>query len=93
MRILIASATLAAALFAVPQLAMAQANFGYNAAPYCLQNPDGSANCSYQSMNGCLRSKANVSPNMRCIENPRSGANRVFRQVEPLTSGQGVRRR
>ena len=37
-------------------------------------------------MNECLRSRMNVSPNMRCIENRASGANRAFRRIEPMDS-------
>ena len=39
MRTLIASAALATALFAAPQLALAQAGDPANQAPYCMQGP------------------------------------------------------
>ena len=40
MRTRMASAAIVLSMSAVPQIALAQANFGYNAAPYCLQNPE-----------------------------------------------------
>jgi hypothetical protein len=93
MRTFITSAALATALWAAPGAAQAQINSGYNGAPYCLVNPDGSGNCSYQSMNECLRSRANVSANMRCLPNRASGADRAWRRVEqPSTTGLGTRR-
>jgi len=92
MRTFIISAALAATLLAMPEAALAHANYGYNAAPYCLINPDGSGNCSYQTMNDCLRSTSNVSANMRCLPNRASGANRAWRRVErPSTTGLGTR--
>ncbi len=77
MRTLIASAAIVAAL-AIPQLALAQAGSPANAAPYCMQNRDGSLNCSFQTMHAC-ESDHQASPGVRCIDNPRAAA----------TSGQG----
>jgi hypothetical protein len=69
----VASTIVAVGLGTYPQIAGAQINMNYNAAPYCLQNPDGSGNCSYQTYYECKT--AGMSPNMRCIKNPYSGAN------------------
>jgi len=90
MRTLIASAALAAALFAAPQLALAQAGDPANQAPYCMQGPGSAPNCSYQTMNQCEQNTARFSPEYRCLENPHAAANRAYEQVEPgVTTGAG----
>jgi hypothetical protein len=91
MRTLIASSALAAvAALSLPQLASAQVGNPVNEAPYCLMNPDGQANCSFQSMNSCEQNSARFGADFRCVENPHSGADRVFREVEPgATIGEG----
>ena len=42
MRSVVLSTAVAASLCVIPQIAGAQINMNYNAAPYCLQNADGS---------------------------------------------------
>ena len=60
MRILIASSIAAAVLFAVPQLAIAQAQPGGAAAQsnqFCLKRGAGSPSCTYQTMAACEQAK------------------------------------
>jgi len=93
MRILIASAAMAAALFAAPQLAVAQVGNPAAQAPVCMQGPNGAPNCSYQTMNQCQANTAHFGPDYRCIENPHSAADRAYEQVEPgATTGAGAPR-
>lgn len=90
MRTLIASAAIAAALFAALQLALAQAGNPANLAPVCMQGPNGAPNCSYQSINQCQANTEHFGPDFRCIENPHAAADRAYEKVEPgATTGAG----
>jgi hypothetical protein len=58
MRILIASSVAAAMLFAVPQLALAQAQPGAQQnAQFCIKRGSASPSCMYQTMAACEQAK------------------------------------
>ena len=91
MRTLIASAALATALFAAPQLALAQAGDPAKSGAVLYARPRQSPELLLSDCQiNCEQNTARFSPEYRCLENPHAAANRVYEQVEPgVTTGAG----